>query len=81
MVDNTEDGFSIIGLSTASLILALPSKVTRRVPKQVVWADSHKAVIGGSDHGKIYVYDAETAKVMTALHHDKDGLVQSVAVR
>ena len=81
VVDNTEDGFSIVGLSTASLILALPARVSRRVPKQVVWADNYKAVVGGSDHGKVYVYDAETARVMGALHHDKDGLVQTVAVR
>lgn len=80
VVDNTEDGFSIVDLSTGRLILALPAKVCRRVPKQVSWADNYKIVAGGSDHGKVYVYDAETAKVMSALPHDKDGLVQTISV-
>lgn len=80
-VDNTEDGFSIVDLTTANLVLALPAKVSRRVPKQVEWAHNHRLIVGGSDHGKVYVYDAETAKVVTGLQHDKDGLVQTVTVR
>lgn len=81
MIDNTEDGFSIVDLSSAALVLALPAKVTRRVPKQVVWMDGHNSIAGGSDHGIIYVYDAETARVTGTLQHERDGLVQTVSVR
>lgn len=46
-----------------------------------MWTRDYKLVIGGSDHGSVYIYDAETARVVKVLQHDRHGLVQTVAVR
>ena len=80
VVDNTEDGFNIVNLSSGKLVRALHAKVERSWPKQVVWARECKHIIGGSDHGAVYVFDAETARVVKVLQHDKHGFVQTVTV-
>ena len=80
VLNNTKSDFSIIGLFEANMIHALLAKVSRRVPKQIVWTHNHKLVADDSDHEVVYVYDAETTKVVSILQHNKEGLVQTIAV-
>ncbi|KAL5525016.1 hypothetical protein ACEPAF_8885 [Sanghuangporus sanghuang] len=79
VIDNSEDGFSVIDVATGSLVRALPCPVNKTVPKQVAWAHHQKLIIGGSDHGMLYVYNAETGQVTQKLQHESSGFVQTVA--
>jgi outer membrane protein assembly factor BamB len=50
------------------------------VNKQVVFAEDSKVVVGGSDHGVVYVFDRDTGVSLDRLCHASGGLVQTVAV-
>ncbi|KAL5529805.1 hypothetical protein ACEPAG_5792 [Sanghuangporus baumii] len=81
VIDNSADGFSVIDVATGSLVRALPCPVNKTVPKQVAWANHQKLIIGGTDHGMLYVYNAETGQVTQKLRHESSGFVQTVTVR
>ena len=50
------------------------------MPKQVVFCEDHKAVVGGSDHGHVYVFDRRSGQTLDKLPHDDKGMVQTIAV-
>jgi hypothetical protein len=37
-------------------------------------------VVGGSDHGIVYIFDQKAGTVLQKLHHGRDELVQTIAV-
>ena len=55
-------------------------KPTKRYLKQVVFRKNDSIIIGGSDHGAVYVFDHDTGGPMDLLHHSEHGLVQTVMV-
>lgn len=53
---------------------------TRFLPRQVVFAERGKAIVAGSDHGAVYVFDRTTGAPLDVLRHVEKGLLQTVAV-
>ena len=53
----------------------------KRFPKQVAFGEDDTVVVGGSDHGVIYVFDRKTGDVLDTIIHSRRGLVQTVTVR
>ena len=51
-----------------------------RVPKQVTFGENGQTVVGGSDHGAIYVFDRRSGELRDILQHTKSGLVQTITV-
>jgi len=49
--------------------------------KGVVFADKAHAIVGGSDHGRVYIYDLKTGKMLKTLQHAQEGGVETVAVQ
>jgi len=81
LVDNTIDGMTLLELEDASFIRAFQTGTPKkRVPKQVAFGEDGKVVIGGSDHGAVYVFDRKTGVIWDVLLHNED-LVQVVTVR
>lgn len=81
MLDNGMDGFDVRDLENNAHVVRLPTdrvKVSR--PKQVAFANDDTLVVGGSDHGVIYVFDRTTGIVLDKYTHSKAGLVQTIAV-
>jgi hypothetical protein len=37
-------------------------------------------IIGGSDHGSVYVFERKSGKLLESLRHSSTGLVQTIAV-
>ena len=54
--------------------------VKKVFPKQARFAEYGTAVAGGSDHGRIYVFDLQTASPIDILRHGPGGLVQTITV-
>lgn len=80
MVDNIESGFDLHRLDTGHWKRNFPvGKPTRKLPKQVAFGERSKVVVGGSDHGAVYVFDRKTAFPLHVLGHG-DGLVQTLTV-
>jgi hypothetical protein len=81
VVDNGTDGFDLHHLDTGAFIRTLGTgQLTRRVPKQVAFTEESGLVVGGSDHGAVYLWDRRTGIRSGVLRHADRGLVQTIAV-
>ena len=82
VVDNANGGFDLRDLGSGGYLRTFPTgRPTRRLPKQVAFGERTKVIVGGSDHGNAYVFDQKTGVLREVLHHQKGGLVQTIAVR
>jgi len=46
-----------------------------------VFADKAHAIVGGSDHGRVYICDVKTGKTLKTLRHANEGGVETIAVQ
>ena len=54
---------------------------SRRHLKHVVFGENGEVIVGGSDYGKVYVFDRKTGAPLEVLSHAPTGMVQAVVVR
>lgn len=54
--------------------------VQRRVPKEAAFAEKNSVIVGGSNHGKVYVWNKITGALIQQLNHPDGGMVQAVTV-
>lgn len=81
VVDNTDTGFDLRKVETGSLVRTFetpPAQFAR--PKQVAFGEEGAVVVGGSDHGAVYVFETATGGTLQTLQHTKGGMVQTVSV-
>ena len=82
MVDNVGNGFDIYKMDSGVFVRSLPTRAPiKTFPKGVTFANDSHAVVGGSDHGRVYVFERKTGKVLAVLKHARAGGVESIAVR
>lgn len=82
MVDTVANGFSLYQFENSVWKRDFPTGTPiRRLPKQVAFGEDSKVVVGGSDHGVVYVFDRKTASPLQILRHGDDEMVQTLAVR
>jgi hypothetical protein len=68
-------------METGTCIRAFPTNRPKMtVPKQVAFAEDSKVVVGGSDHGVLYVFDRRSGSRLDVLRHASEGLVQTITV-
>lgn len=84
-MDNGESTFDLCSLANGNLIRSFTFRsrdIECRLPLQVAFANEGRYVVGGSDHGVVYVYDRKTAQLFDTLHHalDDEAVVQTVSV-
>ncbi|KAJ3003557.1 hypothetical protein NUW54_g5235 [Trametes sanguinea] len=80
VVDNVSSGFDVWSLSGETHQRTFPTgKPTRFVPRQVSFVDDASTIVGGSDHGAVYVFDRKTGAPLDVLQHAQQGLVQTIA--
>ncbi|KAG1901222.1 WD40-repeat-containing domain protein [Suillus fuscotomentosus] len=82
VVDNATDGFTLYRLEgtgepVRTFATGLPNV---SVPKQVAFREEGKVVVGGSDHGLVYIFERKTGQIIETLHHADAGLVQTISV-
>ena len=59
IMDNARNGFSLYHLDGGASIQEYVTGTPRRTyPKQVDFAEGSQVVVGGSDHGMVYVFDS-----------------------
>ena len=51
------------------------------MPKQVAFGEDCQIIVGGSDHGAVYVFDRRMGQRLDILRHAETGLVQTIAAR
>ena len=80
-MDNAVDGFDLYNLETGLFMHNFPTGIPKkRYPKQVAFGEDARVVVGGSDHGAVYVFDRKTGKTLDVLFHAEEGLVQTITV-
>lgn len=80
-IDNTDNGFNLHKMDTGAHVRTFetpPAKVAR--PKQVAFGEEGAVVVGGSDHGVVYVFETATGRTLQVLEHAPGGMVQTIAV-
>jgi|ERR1700722_6776670 len=81
VLDNTTSGFDLHQLDNGAFIRTFRAMISgRRVPKQVAFLEDAEVVVGGSDHGVIYIFDRRAGKLLDMLRHAEKGLLQTIAV-
>ncbi|KAF8576906.1 WD40 repeat-like protein [Ramaria rubella] len=81
VIDNTTDGFDLYWLGNGAYICTFNTgKPRRNMPKQVIFGEDRKAIVGRSDHGIAYVFNQVKGTNLDVLQHAKKGLVQTITV-
>ncbi|TFK59710.1 WD40 repeat-like protein [Pluteus cervinus] len=81
VVDNVLDGFDLYDFGTGKFVRSLRTgRAKKKWPKQIAFAEDSRVVVGGSDHGVIYVFERKTGEVLDELRHASQGLAQAVSV-
>ena len=81
VIDNISSGFDVWSLSSETHLKSLVTgEPTRFLPRHVAFAESANVVVGGSDHGVVYVFDRKSGAPIDVLDHVRPGLVQTIAV-
>lgn len=81
VVDSGFSGFNLHKLDDGTFIRNFPTGVPiKNVAKQVAFAENANMVVGGSDHGAVYVFDRESGKTSQVLRHSAKSFVQTVTV-
>ena len=74
-------GFSLHKLSDGTYIRGFPTQASgRSIIKAVGFLENFAIVVGGSDHGLVYLFNRETGEVQETLRHADRGHVQAVTV-
>lgn len=82
VIDNVNVGFDIYEIDTGDFVRALEvGKPFKTFGKGVAFANGNNAVIGGSDHGMVYIFDRESGTILKKIRHSKTGGVETIAVR
>jgi hypothetical protein len=81
VVDTGSGRFNLHDMEDGSYVRHFPTGTPiRRHPKQVAFGEKGHVVVGGSDHGIVYVFDWMTGNKMVELKVAEQGMVQTVAV-
>jgi len=81
IVDSIVNGFNLHQLDDGHWKLNFPTgKPLRKLPRQLAFGEDAKIVVGGSDHGVVYVFDKRTGTPHHILRHQERGLVQTITV-
>jgi hypothetical protein len=81
VIDNACNGFDAHQLENGTWKRTFPAgNPATKLPKQITYGEMGKVVVGGSDHGVVYVFDRATAATVQVLQHIDRCLVQTVTV-
>jgi hypothetical protein len=81
-VDNVSNGFDIYKMQCGTFVKTLVTKEAQKThPKGVAFADKSRLVVGGSDHGLVYIFERKTGRVVKTLKHARKGGVETIGVR
>ncbi|PPQ84922.1 hypothetical protein CVT24_013126 [Panaeolus cyanescens] len=69
VVDNMTTGFDLYDFRHASPIRSYEVPVSRKRVKMVKFGEGSMTVIGGSDHGMVYVFNTRTSELLQVLVH------------
>ncbi|KAJ3979681.1 hypothetical protein F5890DRAFT_1634821 [Lentinula detonsa] len=79
IIDDVSQGVAVFKLSTTDRLRTFNVPLATRRLRSVAFHDGNSAIISGSDHGKIYIFDRRTGDVIDTIDIGIKDWVQSVA--
>jgi hypothetical protein len=81
VVDSVLAGFNLHKLDKMTFVRNFPTRKPKLdYGKQVCFVEDCRAIVGGSDHGMVYIFNRETGATIDMLLHALQGMVQTIAV-
>jgi hypothetical protein len=81
VLDNAVSGFDLYQLDNGAFIRTFRTATgDKRLPRQVAFLEEAGTVVGGSDHGVVYVFDRRSGNLLDILRHAQKGFLQMIAV-
>lgn len=81
VVDNVANGFDLYNLDGGHFVRGFQTRDAKRTyPKGVAFANNSRAIVGGSDHGKVYIFEQKTGRLLKTVTHSGVGGVETLAV-
>ena len=75
-------GFDVYTLQRSTPAHSFEIPAGRRYTRDVVFGEKCAVIVGGSDHGKVYVFDLKSSTPVQLITHGKPtSLIQAVIVR
>jgi hypothetical protein len=82
VIDNITTGFDVYPIHRSTPIHSFEVPTARKFVKMAVFGEHGSIVVGGSDHGKVYIFDLKAPQITQAvIHGNSMSLIQAVAVR
>ncbi|KAJ3991114.1 hypothetical protein F5050DRAFT_1700844 [Lentinula boryana] len=80
IIDDVSQGVAVFKLSTTDRLRTFNVPLATRRLRSIAFHNSNSAIISGSDHGKIYIFDRHMGDVIDTIDIGIKDWVQSVAV-
>jgi hypothetical protein len=81
VIDNVNNGFDIYKIDSGNFVRTLVTRdPIKTYPKGVAFANHGQAIVGGSDHGRVYIFERKSGRMITTLSHGNDEGVQTIGV-
>lgn len=81
VIDNVSNGFDIYRLDSGQFVRTLVTREPiKTYPKGVAFANNCQAIIGGSDHGYVYIFERKSGCILGKLAHARNDGVQTIEV-
>ena len=78
---NVNNGFDIYKIDSGNFVRTLVTRdPIKTYPKGVAFANHGQAIVGGSDHGRAYIFERKSGRMITTLSHGNDEGVQMIGV-
>ena len=82
VIDNITTGFDVYPIYRSTPLHSFEVPTTRKYVKMAVFGEKGSVVVGGSDHGKVYIFDLKAPQITrTITHGNPTSLIQVVTVR
>ena len=73
VIDNVNNGFDMYKIDSGNFVRTLVTRAPiKTYPKGVAFVNHAQAVVGGSDHGHVYIFERKSGRMITTLKHGKD---------
>jgi hypothetical protein len=81
VIDNVNNGFDIYKIDSGNFVRTLVTRdPIKTYPKGVTFANHGQAIVGGSDHGRAYIFECKSGRMITTLSHGNNEGVQTIGV-
>ena len=80
IVDDISQGVALYKLSVTDRVKTFPVPHSERRSRNVAFHDGGSAIISGSDHGRVYIFNRRTGNINDVIHTGFKDWVQSISV-